>query len=158
MPAAAAATFAVVPAGVPLKIATSYVASILGTAGRRRLVPGRDEAALIELAALLDGDFSSVTTEQIAAVGDKYGVPGDEFEAMRVDLFAKFVLAMLKNPEFKPAELRPARTILNVFFHSTTPTAPCVRVHQRSGKATGGRVGLGIGEITRDRKGRSKLI
>ena len=25
---------------------------------------------------------------------------------MRVDLFAKFVLAMLKNPEFKPAELR----------------------------------------------------
>lgn len=33
-------------------------------------------------------------------------MPGDEFEAMRVDLFAKFVLAMLKNPEFKPAELR----------------------------------------------------
>ena len=44
VPAAAAATFAVVPANVPLKLATSYVASILGTAGRRRLVPKQDEA------------------------------------------------------------------------------------------------------------------
>jgi hypothetical protein len=116
VPAAAAATFAVVPAGVPLKIATSYFASILGTAGRRRLVPGRDEAALIELAALLDGDFASVTPEQVAAVGDKYGVSGDEFEAMRVDLFAKFVLAMLKNPEFKPAELRELSALHKTLF------------------------------------------
>ena len=60
-----------VPAGWPQKIATSYVASILGTAGRRRLVRGRDEAAFIELAALLVGDFSLVTSEQVAEVEDK---------------------------------------------------------------------------------------
>jgi hypothetical protein len=58
------------------------------------------------LAGLLEANFASVSADEVAEVGLKFGVPDSEFSTIRVDLFSRFILAMLKNPEFKPAELR----------------------------------------------------
>jgi hypothetical protein len=61
VPAAALSVGALLPVPVPLKVLGAYAGALLGTEGRRRLVPKRDEACIYDLAALLDGqDFTTV--------------------------------------------------------------------------------------------------
>lgn len=67
-------------------IAGSYLLSILGAEGRRRLVLPREQAALVEVAALLEDDFTKVSAEDVRRVVAKYGVPEKETGFMLAEM------------------------------------------------------------------------
>lgn len=107
VPAAALSAAALLPVPVPLKIIGAYAGALLGTEGRRRLVPKRDEACLFDLATLLDTqDFTTVSPTAVSALQAKHDVPPEAFTDMKVDVFAEYFLALLKSPEFKSAEVK----------------------------------------------------
>eukprot|EP00614_Pseudopedinella_elastica_P011207 CAMPEP_0172605380 /NCGR_PEP_ID=MMETSP1068-20121228/25615_1 /TAXON_ID=35684 /ORGANISM="Pseudopedinella elastica, Strain CCMP716" /LENGTH=1105 /DNA_ID=CAMNT_0013407767 /DNA_START=13 /DNA_END=3331 /DNA_ORIENTATION=- len=103
--AAAGASWAVLPP--PVAAVAAYGGSILGAQGRRKMVPAMDAAAKLELAELLaPGDYTSITPTTLEAIQTKYKVPDEVFTDIKVDLYAKFLVAMLRSPEFKTSELK----------------------------------------------------
>jgi len=115
VPASALSTAVLLPAPVPLKVVGAYAGALLGNEGRRRLMPKRDEACLYDLASLLDEqDFTMVSPSAVSALQAKHEMPDEVFADMKVDVFTEYFLALLKNPEFKSAEVKELKTLMEV--------------------------------------------
>ena len=94
-----AAGLVLAPAAVPAAAIAGvggYVASIASAAGRRKLVIKREEAAMFALASLLEADYTTVSSSQVKDVQSQYGVPDEQFEEMIIDIYKKFILAMVR--------------------------------------------------------------
>lgn len=86
-----------------------YATSLAGAGARRKLTVLKEEAAFEALLELLESagdDFMTLDASRVAAIRESFGVEPRLWEDMKGEVYERFMLAMLKSPEFKTNELK----------------------------------------------------